>query len=86
MKSQVAQTLTGHGGFTQHLFRFKLQGSLYCVCDSAKIQDAQHVIEDCNMFHRKRMTLEAGINVQISRRHFPEIMGDKVKIDKFLKF
>ncbi|GBP35915.1 hypothetical protein EVAR_23164_1 [Eumeta japonica] len=87
MTSQVAPTLTGHGGFAQYLFRFKLQeDSPYCACDPSKIQDMLHVLEDCDMFHRERVALEAGIDVRISRRHFPEIMEDKVKIDKFLKF
>ncbi|GBP82537.1 hypothetical protein EVAR_91662_1 [Eumeta japonica] len=37
MTSQVAQTLTGHGGFARYLFRFK-RDSPYCACDPAKIR------------------------------------------------
>ncbi|GBP96368.1 hypothetical protein EVAR_65698_1 [Eumeta japonica] len=40
MTSHLAQTLTGHGGFSQYLHRFKLKDSPYCACDPAKIQDA----------------------------------------------
>ncbi|GBP66738.1 hypothetical protein EVAR_50117_1 [Eumeta japonica] len=35
--SQLALTLTGHGGFSQYLFRFKLKDSLYCACNPTKI-------------------------------------------------
>ncbi|GBP74830.1 hypothetical protein EVAR_55100_1 [Eumeta japonica] len=32
MTSQIALTLTGHGGFAQYLHRFKLKDSPYCAC------------------------------------------------------
>ncbi|GBP21438.1 hypothetical protein EVAR_12039_1 [Eumeta japonica] len=78
MTSHMAQTLTGHGGFAQYLFKFKLRDSPHCACDPAKIQDVLHVLEDCDMFLRKRAALEAGIGVAISRRHFPEILDDAI--------
>ncbi|GBP90259.1 hypothetical protein EVAR_89378_1 [Eumeta japonica] len=46
MTSHLAQTLTGHGGFSQYLHRFKLKDSPYCACDPAKIQDVLHVLEE----------------------------------------
>ncbi|GBP97951.1 hypothetical protein EVAR_82185_1 [Eumeta japonica] len=52
MTSHLAQTLTGHGGFSQYLHRFKLKDSPYCACDPAKIQDVLHVLEECPMFLR----------------------------------
>ncbi|GBP34111.1 hypothetical protein EVAR_28245_1 [Eumeta japonica] len=36
MTSQMTQTLTGHGGFTQYLRKFKLKESPYCACNPAK--------------------------------------------------
>ncbi|GBP26666.1 hypothetical protein EVAR_23436_1 [Eumeta japonica] len=86
MTSQVAQTLTGHGGFARYLYRFKLRGSPHYVCDSAKTQDVLHVLEDCDIFLWERAALETGIGVQISRQHFPEISEDIGKRDKFLSF
>ncbi|GBP97433.1 Retrovirus-related Pol polyprotein from type-1 retrotransposable element R1 [Eumeta japonica] len=56
MTSHLAQTLTGHGGFSQYLHRFKLKDSPYCACDPAKIQDVLHVLEECPMFLRERGT------------------------------
>ncbi|GBP80624.1 Retrovirus-related Pol polyprotein from type-1 retrotransposable element R1 [Eumeta japonica] len=53
--SHLAQTLTGHGGFSQYLHRFKLKDSPYCACDPAKIQDVLHVLEECPMFLRERV-------------------------------
>ncbi|GBP85306.1 hypothetical protein EVAR_63645_1 [Eumeta japonica] len=85
MTSQVAQTLTGHGGFAQYFFRFRLQDSPYCACDLVKIQDVLHVLEDCDMFLRERAVLEAEFGIRISGRHFPEILGDAHRRDKFVR-
>ncbi|GBP88331.1 hypothetical protein EVAR_43648_1 [Eumeta japonica] len=52
IKSQLAQALTGHGGFVQYLFRFKLKDSPYCAYDTVKKQDVLHVLEECDMFLR----------------------------------
>ncbi|GBP73992.1 hypothetical protein EVAR_76667_1 [Eumeta japonica] len=86
MTSQVAQTLMGHGGFAQYSYRFKLRDSPYWVCDSAKIQNVLHILEDCDMFHRERAQPEAVIDVRIARRNFPEILEDVTKTEKFLVF
>ncbi|GBP97545.1 hypothetical protein EVAR_68555_1 [Eumeta japonica] len=86
MTSQVVQTLTGYGGFAQYLFRFEQRDSPYCACDPAKIQDVLHVLEDCDMFLRERVALEAEFGVRISGRHFPEILGDAHRRDKFIKY
>ncbi|GBP40616.1 hypothetical protein EVAR_41696_1 [Eumeta japonica] len=46
MTSPFAQTLTGHGGFAQYLFRFKLKDPTYCARDPTKIQDVMHGTRD----------------------------------------
>ncbi|GBP51310.1 Putative 115 kDa protein in type-1 retrotransposable element R1DM [Eumeta japonica] len=58
----------------------------HCACDPAKTQDMLHVLEDCDMFLRERAALEAGIGVAISRRHFPEILSDASKRDRFVTY
>ncbi|GBP77677.1 hypothetical protein EVAR_57062_1 [Eumeta japonica] len=62
-----AQILTGHDGFAQYLFRFKLRGSPYCICDPAKFQDVLHIFEDCDMFHRERVALKTEVDVRTAR-------------------
>ncbi|GBP96814.1 Putative 115 kDa protein in type-1 retrotransposable element R1DM [Eumeta japonica] len=76
MTSHLAQTLTGHGGFSQYLHRFKLKDSPYCACDPAKIQDVLHVLEECPMFLRERVALETEIGVIVGRGEFPAIVED----------
>ncbi|GBP61702.1 hypothetical protein EVAR_89081_1 [Eumeta japonica] len=85
IKSQLAQALTGHGGFVQYLFRFKLKDSPYCAYDTVKKQDVLHVLEECDMFLRGRVVLEAKIGIRIERRHCPEIIADSNKREKFLR-
>ncbi|GBP79509.1 hypothetical protein EVAR_58520_1 [Eumeta japonica] len=86
MTSHMAQILTDHGGFAQYLFRFKLRDSPHCAYDPAEIQDVLHVLEDCDMFLRERAALEPWIGVAISRRHFPEILDDAGKKEKFIAY
>ncbi|GBP87388.1 hypothetical protein EVAR_34775_1 [Eumeta japonica] len=86
MTSQVAQTLTGHGGFAQYLFRFRSWDSPYCSYDPAKIQNELHVLEDCDMFLRERAAHEAEFGVRILGHHFPEILDDAHKRGKFIKY
>ncbi|GBP72815.1 hypothetical protein EVAR_40316_1 [Eumeta japonica] len=86
MTSHLAQTLTGHGGFSQYLHRFKLKDSPYCACDPAKIQDVLHVLEECPMFLRERVALETEIGVIVGRGEFPAIIEDDRKREKFLSY
>ncbi|GBP55462.1 hypothetical protein EVAR_42638_1 [Eumeta japonica] len=81
--SQIAQTLTGRGGFIQYLHRFKLKNSPYCVCDPVKIQDVLQILKEYSMCLRVRVALEAEIGVVFGRRNFPEIMEDGISRVKF---
>ncbi|GBP92790.1 Retrovirus-related Pol polyprotein from type-1 retrotransposable element R1 3, partial [Eumeta japonica] len=78
-RTNVKTEITGHGGFSQYLFRFKLKNSPYCACDPAKIQDVLHVFEECDMFLRGRKALETEIGVRIERNHSPEILENTGK-------
>ncbi|GBP03294.1 hypothetical protein EVAR_2698_1 [Eumeta japonica] len=60
MTSQVAQTLTGYGGFVNYLYRFKLRDSPHCACDPTEIQDVLHVLENCDIFHREHVRWKRG--------------------------
>ncbi|GBP47843.1 hypothetical protein EVAR_43534_1 [Eumeta japonica] len=75
------QTIIGFRCRTQKMF--KLRYSPYCACDPVKIQDVLCVFEDYDRFHREHVALETAMDV---RRHFPEIMQNKTKREKFLKF
>ncbi|GBP73996.1 Retrovirus-related Pol polyprotein from type-1 retrotransposable element R1 3 [Eumeta japonica] len=79
MTSQIAQTLTGYGGFAHYLFRFKLKDSPYCACDPAKEQDILHALEECCMFMREGADLEIEINSRVKRQNFPEILENSTK-------
>ncbi|GBP20116.1 hypothetical protein EVAR_5546_1 [Eumeta japonica] len=59
--SYAKKTLTGHGGFARYLYRFRLRHLPQCVCDPAKTQHVLHVLEDCDMFLRECVALEAEI-------------------------
>ncbi|GBP85084.1 hypothetical protein EVAR_51203_1 [Eumeta japonica] len=84
MTSHLAQTLTGHGGFSQYLHRFKLKDSPYCACDPAKIQDVLHVLEECQCFCGACGTGNG--DWRHCREEFPAIVEDDQKRAKFLSY
>ncbi|GBP88382.1 Putative 115 kDa protein in type-1 retrotransposable element R1DM [Eumeta japonica] len=86
MTPLLAQTLTGHGGFTQYLNRFKLKDLPYCACAPSKVQDVLHVLEECPIFARERAETEAGTNFMIARYGFPGLLNDEQNRAVLLKF
>ncbi|GBP88265.1 hypothetical protein EVAR_82725_1 [Eumeta japonica] len=42
--------------------------------------------EECDMFLRERVALEMELGVRISRHHFPEIISDATKSNRFIKY
>ncbi|GBP97304.1 hypothetical protein EVAR_90482_1 [Eumeta japonica] len=80
--AEEALTLTGHGGFAQYLFRFKLRDSLLRLRPRQNSGCAARS-RDCDMFLRER-ALEAEIGVAVSRRHFRRFWMTPGK-EKFFK-
>ncbi|GBP12631.1 hypothetical protein EVAR_10286_1 [Eumeta japonica] len=74
-----------HDRFAQYLHKFRLKDTPYYACDPAKIQDVLHVLEECQMFLRDRVALEAEMGVVVGRRNFPEIVKESTNRDKFLR-
>ncbi|CAF4816741.1 unnamed protein product [Pieris macdunnoughi] len=60
--STLSQILTGHGGFSAYLYRFKLKESPTCICGYAE-EDVPHILFDCPVHLYVRMKLENQIDV-----------------------
>ncbi|XP_045456010.1 uncharacterized protein LOC123665820 [Melitaea cinxia] len=61
----VAQALTGHGGFSEYLYRFKCKESPSCVCDPGCSESVLHVLLECPAFAYERLSLEYETGVQM---------------------
>nr|XP_049697753.1 uncharacterized protein LOC126054901 [Helicoverpa armigera] len=81
----LTQILTGHGGFSEYLNRFKCKESPSCACDPNAEETVPHIILDCPIFARERYRLECELDTAISRNTVSEVMSGK-KRDTFLSY
>lgn len=81
----IVQTLTGHGGFGQYLYRFKCKESPVCDCDDETEESVLHILIDCPKFAVKRMDLELSIGIRLSKDSLPAIIASK-NANRLLKF
>ncbi|XP_045781588.1 uncharacterized protein LOC123878461 [Maniola jurtina] len=82
----VTQVLTGHGGFSEYLHRFKCKESPSCVCDPGVSESVLHLLIDCPVHMYERMKLEQEIKIKLSTRNIAEIICDTKKRATVLKY
>ena len=70
----ITQALTGHGGFSEYLHRFKCKENPACVCDPQQSESLPHVLTECPAFLKHRRSLEDKLNIDITPANLREIM------------
>ncbi|KAJ2937984.1 hypothetical protein O0L34_g14267 [Tuta absoluta] len=65
----MVQVMTGHGGFSEYLNRFKCKDSPSCPCDPAKKESIVHILTECPINGLERFELESKIDKVISVDH-----------------
>ncbi|XP_047532160.1 uncharacterized protein LOC125067543 [Vanessa atalanta] len=81
----ITQIMTGHGGFSSYLSRFKCKEDPSCACEQGVEETVPHLIVSCPIFQQRRFDLEHEINTPITVENLQKIMISKNR-DKFLKF
>lgn len=81
----ITQILTGHGGFSEYLNRFKCKENPSCICDPQKIESVPHLITECPVYAAERYDIEAQIEENISLANLNKIMCSKNR-DKFIEY
>lgn len=83
----LAQVITGHGGFSEYLYRFKCKENSSCICDPKKEESIVHAIVECPVFGSQRQDLEIEIGMEIKKESIYEIIsGTENKRSKFLEY
>lgn len=82
----IAQLLTGHGGFGEYLFRFKLKSNPYCECDGGVCETVLHILTECPRFGFRRIETEQILDFAMDTQNFPSIIEDDSAREAFLKF
>ncbi|KAJ2952393.1 hypothetical protein O0L34_g4680 [Tuta absoluta] len=82
----MVQVMTGHGGFSEYLNRFKCKDSPSCPCDPAKKESIVHILTECPINGLERFELESKIDKVISVDNISTIMSDKSVRNEFIKY
>ncbi|KAL0852573.1 hypothetical protein ABMA27_016991 [Loxostege sticticalis] len=82
----VVQILTGHGGFSEYLNRFKCKESPACPCDAQTPETVAHILVECPRFALKRLNLENKIGAQITVANIKDIMMEKPARAKLIEY
>ncbi|CAH2086508.1 unnamed protein product [Euphydryas editha] len=81
----ATQVLTGHGGFSEYLHRFKCKESPSCICDPGCFESVLHVLLDCPAHGYERKRIEWLLDVKLDLHTLPGIVSSKNR-DVFLNY
>ncbi|XP_063539417.1 uncharacterized protein LOC134748560 [Cydia strobilella] len=79
------QLMTGHGGFSEYLNRFKCKESPSCVCDNNTQETVPHIIFECPVHDSERFDMEQKIKISITADKLHNIMAS-AEMDQFIEF
>ncbi|XP_026745990.1 uncharacterized protein LOC113507325 [Trichoplusia ni] len=82
----VTQLLTGHGGFSEYLNRFKCKEKPSCVCDPDVLETVVHVISECPAHCRDRRDAEAKMGVAIDNNSLGQLIRQKDTKQVFIDY
>jgi ribonuclease HI len=81
----VTQLMTGHGGFSAYLHRFKCKDNPSCLCEPDKEETVPHVLFECPVFDRIRFDVEQDLGEKIVAESICKLMIGRNR-DKLLKY
>ncbi|KAL0894322.1 hypothetical protein ABMA27_012948 [Loxostege sticticalis] len=82
----LTQILTGHGGFSQYLHRFKCGENPSCDCDPQVEQTVPHLLSECPVFDRLRFEFEQKSGEKIEKSKYHELIASKATREAFITF
>ncbi|XP_045450167.1 uncharacterized protein LOC123658921 [Melitaea cinxia] len=82
----VTQVLTGHGGFSEYLYRFKCKESPSCVCDPECSESVLHVLLDYPALAYERLRVECQLGIKLRKNILPKLLEEENSRKLFLQF
>ncbi|XP_037868520.2 uncharacterized protein LOC119628836 [Bombyx mori] len=68
----TTQIMTGHGGFSEYLSRFKCKESPSCICDPAQAETVQHLLLVCPIHAVERFEFEQRVQHNLTGAGDPQ--------------
>lgn len=84
-RGTLTQILTGHGGFSEYLNRFKCKEDPSCSCEPGVPESITHAILSCPIYAMDRLNLENEIELELTAENIKYIVKGKHR-DKFFKY
>lgn len=78
--------MTGHGGFSEYLTRFKCKENPSCICDPGVSESVQHILFECPVDGLMRHDIEQELDTKLTIQNVSSIMMDKNKKDIFIDY
>nr|XP_037877477.1 uncharacterized protein LOC119631031 [Bombyx mori] len=82
----MTQILTGHGGFSEYLARFRCKESPACPCDGGTPETIPHILTECPISGPERFNIEQLIGVTIKTENFQKLISQKETQEQFLEY
>ena len=82
----MVQIMTGHGGFSEYLHRFKCKDDPSCICEPGVSESILHILVDCPVFAKQRHEIENKIDNCINKCNIKDIIRDKKAREDFLEY
>ncbi|XP_061385418.1 uncharacterized protein LOC133320796 [Danaus plexippus] len=81
----VTQLMTGHGGFSAYLARFKCKEDPSCTCEPGTEETVTHIVAECPIFAKLRSDTELQLGEAISPSNFHKLITGE-NSDVFLDY
>ncbi|XP_026331733.1 uncharacterized protein LOC113239080 [Hyposmocoma kahamanoa] len=81
----TTQVMTGHGGFSEYLNRFRCKGSPSCICEPDASETVPHVLLECPMYANERYNMEQLLESKMTADNICKIMIGKYR-NNFLNY
>ncbi|XP_026321464.1 uncharacterized protein LOC113231118, partial [Hyposmocoma kahamanoa] len=75
--SLTTQIMTGHGGFSEYLNRFRCKENPSCICEPGKDETVPHILLECPVFSVERHEVETKMDSKITLDEINRIMVGK---------
>lgn len=86
LNAVIVQVMTGHGGFSEYLNRFKCKESPSCICDPEKHESILHLLTECPVNGKERVDAGMELGIDIKTVNIQDIMNNNTIRKKFLNY
>lgn len=82
----TAQIFTGHGGYREYLYKYRLADSPFCTCDNVTEENVMHVLLNCPKHEYKRLEVECKMDIRLQEDTISKILEDDDRRNDFMAF